>query len=101
MISLLSLFSGTEKPSTLGGKSFIPLLNHLLSNLLLHLSLLRYACVTRIILSSSLPAIMSVCPLVSFHMVDFLTCYFALRPIRRACAVPAVSSLHTPCVSYL
>jgi hypothetical protein len=41
MISLLSLSSGTEKPFTQGGKSFIPLLNYLLSNLLLRLSLLR------------------------------------------------------------
>jgi hypothetical protein len=40
---------------------------------------------------------MSVCPLVDFHMVDFLTCYFALCPMRRACAVPALS-LRTPCV---
>jgi hypothetical protein len=43
---------------------------------------------------------MSVYPLINFHIVNFLTYYFALRPIRCAYAVPALS-LRTPYVSYL
>jgi hypothetical protein len=53
-----------------------------------------YALYIRAILSFSLchhVCCSSVCSLVDFHLIDFLTCHLALCPMRRACADPARS----------